>query len=110
MKVDYAVDQVETGSVLVRRRGTLAFPVDVELTMEDGSTRRERWDGSGEVKTIASGSGAIRSAVVDPDRRVTIDANPENNAGSTAGHVAGAPRTLERALYWAQIALQAVTP
>jgi hypothetical protein len=109
--VDFAVDQVEADSVIVRRRGTLTFPVDVELVLEDGSTRRERWDGAGESKTFTpGGSGAIRAAIVDPEHRVTIDANPQNNFGSVAGGGSGAPRTLERAVYWTQLALQAVSP
>ncbi len=109
--VDYAVDDVREGSVLVRRRGTLSFPVDVELASEDGSTRRERWDGMGESKVIAwSGTGKLRSAIVDPDRRVTIDANLENNFGQAPDHGSGAPRTLERVVYWMQLAMQAVSP
>jgi hypothetical protein len=109
--VDFAVDQVETDSVIVRRRGTLTLPVDVELVLEDGSTRRERWDGAGESKIFATGgSGAIRAAIVDPEHRVTIDANPQNNFGSVAGGGSGAPRTLERAVYWTQLAVQAVSP
>jgi hypothetical protein len=109
--VDYAVDEVREGSVLVRRRGTLSFPVDVELAFEDGSTRRERWDGTGESKRIAiSGANSLRAAVVDPDRRVTIDANLENNAGAAPDGGQGAPRTLERVMYWMQLALQAVSP
>jgi len=109
--VDYAVDEIRERAVLVRRRGTLSFPVDVDLTFEDGSTRRERWDGVGESKVIAAaGASALRAAVIDPDHRVTIDANLENNANaaSDAGH--GAPRTLERALYWMQLAVQWVSP
>jgi hypothetical protein len=109
--VDYAVDDVRDGSVLVRRRGTLSFPVDVELAFEDGSTLRERWDGAGESKRIAtSGASALRAAVVDPDRRVTIDANLENNAGAAPDRAYGAPRTLERVPYWMQLAVQAVSP
>jgi hypothetical protein len=109
--VDYAVDDVRERTVLVRRRGTLSFPVDVELVSEDGSTKREHWDGAGESKVFAwSGSGTLRAAVVDPDRRVTIDANLENNFGSEEGSGRGAPRTWERALYWMQLAVQAVSP
>jgi aminopeptidase N len=109
--VDYAVDAVEDGSVVVRRRGTLAFPVEVALTGEDGTTRRETWDGDGDSKKIAwAGAGVLRSAVVDPDHRVTIDASLENNFGSAPGGGGGAPRTLERAVYWMQLALQAVSP
>jgi hypothetical protein len=109
--VDYAVDEVRERSVLVRRRGTLSFPVDVQLVSEDGSTRREHWDGVGDSKVIAaSGPSALRSVVVDPDERVTIDANLENNFGASPGGGHGAPRTLERALYWMQLAIQTVSP
>jgi hypothetical protein len=98
-------------AVLVRRRGTLSFPVDVELTFVDGTTRRERWDGEGEWKRFAWRERvALRAAVVDPDDRVLIDQDLENNHGATASGGGGAPRTLERALYWTQLALQAVSP
>jgi Peptidase family M1 domain len=109
--VDYAVDEVREHSVLVRRRGTLSFPVDVQLVSEDGSIRREHWDGVGDSKVVAaSGPSALRSVVIDPDERVTIDANLENNFGASPGGGHGAPRTLERALYWMQLAVQAVSP
>jgi len=99
------------GSVLVARRGTLAFPVDIELVLADGSTRRERWDGEGASTRIPwHGPVALRAAVVDPDDRVMIDMNLENNHGSAEGEGGGAPRTLERVTYWTQLALQAVSP
>ncbi len=109
--VDYAIDDVEDRSVLVRRRGTLSFPVDVELVSSDGSSRRESWDGEGESKRIQwHGSGTLRAAVVDPDARVMIDANRENNHGSVREAAERAPRVLERVTYWMQLALQAVSP
>jgi hypothetical protein len=98
-------------AVALRRRGTLSFPVDVELSLADGSTRRERWDGEGDYKRIAwTGPVALRGVVVDPDDRVMIDYNLENNRASVEGGGGGAPRTLERATYLMQLALQAVGP
>jgi hypothetical protein len=118
--VDYAVDEVSSeqkqeaweGSVLVRRRGTLSFPVDVELVMTDGSTRRARWDGVDESTRIPwHGPVALRAAVVDPDDRVVIDENLENNHRTADGlDGEGAPRTLERMTYWTQLVLQAISP
>jgi hypothetical protein len=109
--VDYAVDDVRESSVVVRRRGTLSFPVDVDLASDDGSIRREQWDGLGDSRVFASrGPSPLRSVVVDPEERVTIDANLENNFDASPGGGHGAPRTLERALYWMQLALQAVSP
>jgi hypothetical protein len=113
-------DKVEPGesdaeewenSVTVRRRGTLSFPVEIELVMADGTKRRERWDGEGTSRTIAwRGAIALRGATVDPDDRVMIDSNLENNRASVPGGGGGAPRTLERVTYWMQLAVQAVAP
>jgi hypothetical protein len=113
-------DKVEPGegdggewenAVTVRRRGTLSLPVEIELFMADGTTRRERWDGQGASRHIAwRGPVRLRGAVVDPDDRVLIDANLANNRGSVAASGGGAPRTLERATYWMQLAVQAVAP
>ena len=99
------------GAVLVVRRGTLTLPVDIQMLFANGSTRRERWDGNGSSKRIEwRGPVALRAAVVDPDDRVMIDLNLENNHASAPGEGEGAPRTLERATYWMQLALQAVSP
>jgi hypothetical protein len=98
-------------TVLVRRRGTLSFPVDVDLVLSDGTTRRERWDGEGESKRFSwHGASAVRAAVVDPGDRVLVDYNLANNRGAAAGHGGGAGRTLERVTYWMQLALQGVSP
>jgi hypothetical protein len=114
-------DRVEPGetdsgqwesAVALRRRGTLSFPVDVELTMADGTTRRERWDGRAEYNRIAwTGPVALRGVVIDPDDRVMVDYNLENNRASVEGRSGGGARqTLERATYFMQLALQAVSP
>jgi len=99
------------GGVIVRRRGTLVFPVDVDLVMADGTRRRETWNGNGDSVLIPwRGSSALCAAVVDPDERVVIDANIENNRAAAAGEEHFASRTLERIAYFAQIAIQAISP
>jgi hypothetical protein len=108
--VDYAVDSLGERAAVVRRRGTLAFPVDVDLVADNGAPHRERWDGEGESHVVRwEGPGALRAVIVDPDRRVTLDANPENNVYAPHGG-AGAPRSLERAAYWTQLALETIAP
>jgi Peptidase family M1 domain len=139
--VDYAVDEVWTGpaqraagvfdrdgkrekvepgtneeggwdsSVLVRRRGTISFPVDVELAFADGSKRREHWRGDGEWTRLSSHApAALEAAIVDPDDRVLVDANLANNFGAVHHRMGWPPRTLECATYLMQLALQAVSP
>ncbi len=100
------------GWVLVTRRGTLSFPVDIELTLEDGSTRRVRWEGDGDRTRIPyHGTPALVSAVVDPDHAVLLDDNLANNAATVSTEPRRrATRTLERLTYWVELALQALAP
>ncbi len=98
------------GWVLVTKRGTLSFPVDIELTLEDNSTLRVRWNGEEDSTRIPyRGPVALRAAVVDPDHTVLLDDNPTNNHGAvdSARH---APRVSERLTYWAELFLSALGP
>jgi hypothetical protein len=98
-------------SVLVRRRGTLVLPVEIALTMADGSTRLERWDGEGEAKRLSWHDPiALRAVVLDPENKVLLDQNPQNNQASAPGDGSGAMRTLERATYFMQLLLQGLGP
>jgi hypothetical protein len=97
--------------VLVRRHGTMIFPVDVVMTMADGTTRAEHWDGEGVAKRFAwHDSVALRGVVVDPDERVLLDSNAQNNHTAVEGRGDGSWRTLERVTYLVQLLLQAVGP
>ncbi|MDB4937303.1 MAG: Aminopeptidase [Labilithrix sp.] len=100
------------GWVLVNRRGTLHLPVEVELISEDGARTRVPWDGSTDsIRIPYAGTSALRAAVVDPDQRVLLDEDPENDFATAAGHSGGgAPRTLERSTYWAELVLGAIAP
>jgi len=111
-ETDVPVDQGDfEGGVLVRRRGTLSFPVEIELVLADGSTHREPWNGDGgEVRIPWRGPVALAAARVDPDDRILIDANPQNNAAQATLPSGHAPRTLERLVYLAELALQVIGP
>jgi hypothetical protein len=100
------------GWVLVSRRGTLHVPVEVELLTEDGARTRVPWDGATDsIRIPYSGGSALRAAVIDPDRRVLLDENSENDFAMAPGHSGGgAPRTLERATYWSELVLGAIAP
>jgi hypothetical protein len=98
------------GWVLVTRRGTLSFPVTVELIREDGTTERVRWNGQDTSTRIPyRGDVALRAAVVDPGHTVVLDDDPTNNhaAVETARR---APRVAERLAYWSELLLQALAP
>ena len=100
------------GWALVVRRGTLRLPVEIELVATDGSRTRVKWDGEQESYRIPySGSAALRSAIVDPDDHILIDDDPTNNFAVAPGHpTEGAPRTLERGMFWAETLLGGLAP
>jgi hypothetical protein len=98
------------GWVLVTRRGSLSFPVDVELTLEDGTTQRVHWNGEDEAIRIPyQGSVPLGAAVVDPERSVVLDDDPTNNHAA-AKAIRRAPRVSERLTYWGELFLQAIAP
>ncbi|MEZ4261139.1 MAG: M1 family metallopeptidase [Polyangiaceae bacterium] len=100
------------GWVLVTRRGTLSFPVEVELVFADGSRKREAWDGIAEsVRLPFHGTSPLRAVLVDPDARILLDEDRTNDfATAPKASRAGAGRVLERATYWAGLALGAIAP
>jgi hypothetical protein len=100
------------GWALVVRRGTLRFPVDVELIGEDGARSRVRWDGESESYRVPwSGTSALRAAVVDPDDAVLLDDHPDDDWATAVNRGrAGAPRAFERATFWAATLLGGLAP
>jgi hypothetical protein len=69
--------------VVVHRRGDFVFPVVLEVTFDDGSKKREHWDGGRDGLTWKrfkyEGEHAVKHATVDPDERVPLDVNRWNN-------------------------------
>lgn len=100
------------GWALVARRGTLSFPVEIELVAEDGTRARVPWDGAGEsIRVPYAGTSALIGAIVDPEHRVLLDQDPTNDfATAPAQPRAGAPRVLERATWWAELVGGALAP
>jgi hypothetical protein len=98
------------GWALVMRRGTLRFPVDVELWGTDGSVQLARWDGEADfTRVVYRGTSALSRVVVDPGAKVTLDDNLLNNALRLHG-TPNPWRTLERTTYGALLGLQYLMP
>ena len=119
--VDYSVDAFDStadeapgkgfhGQVLVRRRGALRFPVDVDLLGEDGTTQRVRWDAVESARWLPyQGASALAGAVIDPDHRVLLDDDLGNNAQSShASRLSGA--LLDRLTFAAEAVLTGLLP
>ncbi|MBX3227031.1 MAG: M1 family metallopeptidase [Labilithrix sp.] len=100
------------GWVLVVRRGTLKFPVDVTLIADDGTTTVVPWDGQSEaIRVPYSGARPLRAAVVDRWENILLDGNRENDFATAPSQPrAGAPKTLARATWWAATLLGGLGP
>ena len=110
---DHGTPAKYEGWVLVVRRGTLHLPVDVQLVTEDPTTKTiVHWDGATDsVRIPYSGTSPLQAAIIDPEQRVLLDENPENDFAAAPGQSGGgAPRTLERATYWSELLLGGLAP
>jgi hypothetical protein len=104
------VDTLYQGRVMVRRRGTLVFPVDIDIVADNGTVKRVQWDGQGTTFEIPyEGDHKIAYAIVDPEHRVYLDSNLLDNARSTSSR-RSAPRVLSRAVMGAEVVLQLLAP
>lgn len=94
---------------LVYRYGTLSLPVDIELVFDNGQRLRKRWDGNSRWTAIdQESSSPLVSVLVDPELAIPLDDNLMNNAARATRD--SPSRTIERALYAAEIALGALGP
>jgi Peptidase family M1 domain len=104
------VDSLYHGRVLVRRRGTLVFPVDIDLVLKDGTVKRVHWDGQGTTFEIPyEGSQMLTHAIVDPDHRVYLDSNLLDNARAISSRSV-APRVLSKGAMATEVLLHLLAP
>jgi hypothetical protein len=69
--------------VVVKREGEAITPVDVLVVFENGEQKREVWDGQYRWKRFVYRTDSpVKYAVVDPDMKVVMDINYNNNGKS----------------------------
>ena len=68
-------------SVIVKRLGEAVAPVDVLIVFKNGEQKREQWDGQYRWKKFTYPSDSpVSYAIVDPDRKLAMDINYNNNS------------------------------
>jgi hypothetical protein len=98
------------GYALVRRRGSVALPVVVDLIGEDGRVERVRWMARESFAALPyGGPSPLAAVVIDPEHRILLDADLSNNA-ARRGRSRVALRVLERAVFAAELGLLAAVP
>jgi hypothetical protein len=96
--------------VIVKREGEAIAPVDVLVTFENGDQKHEQWDGQYRWKKFTYYSDSkIRSAVVDPDHKLVMDINWNNNSKVLRGpgfQSLAARKLASKFLLWVQTYLE----
>lgn len=94
--------------VILHRRGSLHFPVEIELTTQEGDSIIRHWDGAGNSYTLdVEAGGRVVGAHVDPRHKVIMDDNLLNNSAAPSQT---ARYTSERAGYLAALLLAWLGP
>jgi aminopeptidase N len=104
--LNYTVVALDEHSVTVARQGDLVIPTEVLVTFDDGSTVLEPWDGAeAEVTFRYDDRPPVRSAEVDPERKVVVDLRWSDNGLSRPLQVSPWLALVTRTLYNLQNAL-----
>ncbi len=67
--------------VVIQRVEEFQIPVEIEFTFYDGHVERRKWDGQARSKNFFfSRDTGVKSAEIDPDRKIYLDQNYMNNS------------------------------
>jgi hypothetical protein len=116
--LDYAVTGISNITEDYRNRvdielsrvGTVKFPVELRIILEDGSKIDDIWNGEEKwiKKTYFTGSPAIY-AVLDPNHKIFLDANTSNNSKMTIIKWSPVLKWVGQWLFWMQAFLQIIS-
>lgn len=93
-------------TVVVRRLGEVAWPVEVELRFAGGHVVTRRWDGRGEWVRYRASGPRLLSATVDPRRAGLLDGNRLNDGLRTSPDPTAARAWSHRLRFLAQNLLE----
>jgi hypothetical protein len=93
--------------VEVQRKGDWVFPVEILVTFEDGTTLTRNWSGEEGVQVFEySGTSKIVSAQIDPQQKISLDIDWNNNSLTLQPEKAPLWKYTAKAVFWIQNLLQ----
>jgi len=116
-KMDHAPDGLkDTGDfflsyVQLERREDFIAPVEIGINWSDGSYTLESWDGVEALHTLTfqERGRQIVSAIIDPDKKLYLDIDFNNNSFSTEPERSGILKYATRSIYWVQNIMQSTS-
>lgn len=95
--------------VRVRRNGTFAAPVEIQVRFADGATETALWDGAATWHEFIMVSMApATSAIIDPGQKMLLDTDRTNNSRTAGAHL-GDEKLSIRWLFFIQSLLHLLT-
>jgi hypothetical protein len=89
--------------VVVARHGGAIAPAEIRLDFDGGRVHKTVWDGTSEwIRLRVENGPRLRRAIVDPDSRVVIDSNRNNNGVIVKSDAAAANLWTARAFFWSE--------
>ena len=89
--------------VLVERRGDVSIPVEVRLDFAGKKSYSTTWNGEARWLRLHVDAGPkLLRALVDPDEKLLLDADRNNNGWIVRGDAAAANLWTARAFFWAE--------
>ncbi len=96
-----SAEKLYRSTVVVRRLGETMAPVDVVVRFEHGAVEREHWDGQYRwTQFVYERPDKVASAVVDPDRKLAVEANFTNDSLRVTTDNRGAAKWYVRWIFW----------
>ncbi len=96
--------------VTVYRSGEIILPVELLITFENGKTKLEKWSGEERSKSfVYDTSSKIISAQIDPENKILLDINLNNNSKTLKKEQTGVFKYISKFLFRLQNILQTVS-
>jgi len=94
-------------NVWIQRKEDFIFPVDIEVTFDNGEKLREHWDGRDRwVRYEYRRKAQVESVRIDPDDKIYLDRNNFNNSFVVEGNPAPAKKLVNYWLFLSQMLAQ----
>ncbi len=89
--------------VKIRREGEAVFPVSIRIRFKDGHVVAREWDGRYRwTKYTFERPAEVESVVIDPDRKILLDANFADNSYTARVEAAPLLKWTSSVLFWVQ--------
>jgi len=90
-------------NVVIERRGDVPLPVEIRLQFEGKKTYTTTWDGEARwIRLHVDAGPKLVRADVDPDGRILLDADRNNNGWIVRSDAAAANLWTARSFFWAE--------